>query len=506
MTSMRRIDEPTNRRINEAARCAVVLLAFATGCATPESAQRELAEARRDAAAKGGSPVVSAAIVTNAAPDLAQTRASAQSLVRLDGPLSLADAISVGLANNLSLHAARLRRAEADGAYDEALGEALPGLSATAGWTADLVDRSRDIQPDRMSAGLSLTQPIYRAGVIGKGIEYARYYRESVDLAIRDAEQATVFQIASLYLNVLYEQRMVEVYEGALGTAERLKSTTESRRRAGSASQYEVLRAEVERTSANAALISERNRLRTARVTLLKTLGVDQASQVELSDDLVYVAEAFDADAMVAQAMECRPDLAQAEANVRMADLELGIVRGRYGLSIDAFASATYATPNPNDATDDGWDFDAAAGLSASLPLYDGTTRRGRIAQARSRLLQAEAALRSAEEDARVAVITAVLDVADSDELYLSQRTNLATAEEAKRMIESGYRQGRNTQVEVLDAQSALTQAQGAYYSAVRAHSLAGLGVRRATGTLAPADASRYVAAAQKQDSQNEGE
>ena len=494
MNCIRRSDEATKRRTDEAMHRVVLLLALATGCAGPESARQELVDARTRAAEVGGSPVVSAVAVTNTAPGLSQTRASSASLLRLDGPLSLADAIEVGLANNLSLFSARLRRAEADGAYDEALGEALPALNATAGWTADLVDRSRDVQPDRMSAGLALTQPIYRSGVVGKGIEYARYYRESVELAIRDAEQATVFQIASLYLNVLYEQRMVEVYEGALGTAERLKATTESRYRAGTASQYELLRAEVERTSANAALISERNRLRTARVTLLKALGVDQASQVELSDDLVYVAEAFDADAMVARALECRPDLAQAEANVRMAELQLGIVRGRYGVSVDAFASATYATPNPNDGSDDGWDFDASAGLTATLPLYDGTTRRGRFAQARSQLAQAEAARRSAEEDARVTVITAILDLDDADELYLSQRTNLATAEEAKRMIESGYRQGRNTQVEVLDAQSALTQAQGAYYSAIRAHSLAGLGVRRAVGTLVPDDAARIVA------------
>lgn len=481
----------------------VLLLALAAGCAAP-SAHDEIAAARRWAAEFGGSGGIGrfhCVAPPKTDPNLLRCTPEGSSLsLRLEGPLSLADAIDVGLENNLSLFAARLRRAEADGAYDEALGEALPALNATADWTADLVDRSRDIQPDRMGAGLSLTQPIYRSGVVGKGIEYARYYRESIDLAIRDAEQAVVFQIASLYLNVLYEQRMVEVYEGALGTAERLKSTTESRRRAGTASQYELLRAEVERTSANAALISERNRLRTARVTLLKTLGVDQASQVELTDDLVYVSEAFDADAMVAQALEFRPDLAQAEANVRMADLMLGIAHGRYGISVDAFASATYATPNPNDPTDDGWDFDAAAGLRASLPLYDGTTRRGRIAQAQSKLDQAFVALHSAEEDARVAVITAVLDLDDADELYLSQRTNLATAEEAKRMIESGYRQGRNTQVEVLDAQSALTQAQGAYYSAIRAHSLAGLGVRRATGTLTPADAARYVAAAQAEN------
>ena len=72
----------------------------------------------------------------------------------------------------------------------------------------------------------------------------------------------------------------------------------------------------------------------------------------------------------------------------------------------------------------------------------------------------------------------------------------LAVGEEAKRMLESGYRQGRNTQVEVLDAQSALTSAMGTYYSAIRAHSLAGLGVRRSVGELTPDGAAAYAAAA----------
>lgn len=471
---------------------AAGLLALAPGCAT-EPVAKPLAAARRCASETGGSPVASATIVPETASALGQSRATETSLVRLDGPLSLADALRVGLSNSLSLHATRLRRAEADGAYDEALGEALPALQATASWTSDLTERSQDVQPDRKSVGLTLTQPVYRSGVVSKGVEYARYYRESVELAIRDAEQAAVFQIATLYLDALYGRRMVEVYEGALGTAERLKATTESRLRAGTASRYELLRAEVERASANAALISARNRLRTTRIAFLKALGVDQASRVELVDELAYHAEVFDAEAAVARALAERPDLAQAEANVRMAALQLGIERGRYGLSVDAFASAMYASADPNNASDDGWGFDASAGLSAALPLYDGTTRRGKIARARARLDEARAALRSAEEDARAAVIAAVLDLSDADELYLSQSANLATAAEALRMIESGYRQGRNTQVEVLDAQSALTEAQGAYYSAIRAHGVAALAVRRAVGTLSPDDATICV-------------
>lgn len=467
-------------------------LVLAAGCVAPGAHEQTIAESRAEAAKAGGSPLAFGA-VTPAAPELQQSQPSATSLVRLEGPLSLADALTIGLTNNLSLFQARLARAQADGAYDEALGAALPALQLTAQHTSDLVERDSSVQPDRTGFGLMLKQPIYRSGAIGRGIEFAKYYRESVDLAIRDAEQAVLYAIASGYLNVLYEQKMVEVYEESVGTAERLKSTTESRHRAGVASQYEMLRADVEVTSANANLIRERNTLRTARITLLKLLGVDQNSDITLSDDLAYVAEAFDSEAMIARAFEFRPDLAQAEANVRMARLQYGIVQSQYGVTIDGFVKGGYETPNPNDMTDDGWDFDASVGATAAFTLYDGTARRGKYAQARAKIAEAEAALRSAEEDARVAVITAVLDVTGTEELYLSQQKVIETATEAKRMIESGYKQGRNTQVEVLDAQSALTSAMGNYYSAIRAHSLAGLTVRRNVGDLKASDITPYV-------------
>ncbi len=477
---------------------ALPLLLLAASCATTPPASETLASARRDAALAGGSPLVTgggpvASVAT------AQHQEDPTRLVRLEGPLDLAGAVEIGLTNNLTLLSQKLKREQALGAVDEAYGAAYPGIAATGSLASDLVDRDQDVQPDRMSVGLALTQPLYRSGVVSKGVEYAKYYSAFTDLAIQNTEQEIVYQIASQYLTVLLEQHLVTVYEESLGTAERLLETTRNRRAAGSASQYEQLRAEVEVSTANASLIGERNRLNTAWITLFQLLGVDQSSSVSLTDDLAYVARSFSSDEAIAAALEHRPDLAQAEANVRMAELELEITKGQYGPTVDAFVKGEYATANPNDPTDDDWGFDASAGLSANYSLYDGTTKRGKIRQARSKLAQAEAALREAEENARVAVIAAVLSVKDADELFLSQQKNIETSREATRMVESGFKQGRNTQVEVLDAQSALTKAMGTYYSAIRSHSLACLGVRKAVGELSLADVAGLTAPAAKE-------
>jgi outer membrane protein len=58
-------------------------------------------------------------------------------------------------------------------------------------------------------------------------------------------------------------------------------------------------------------------------------------------------------------------------------------------------------------------------------------------------------------------------------------------AEEGLRLAEVGYQQGINTQVELIDAQTALTTARVNYYQAIYSHVVAKLALQRAMGTIA---------------------
>jgi hypothetical protein len=55
---------------------------------------------------------------------------------------------------------------------------------------------------------------------------------------------------------------------------------------------------------------------------------------------------------------------------------------------------------------------------------------------------------------------------------------------EGQRLADFGYQQGINTQVEVIDAQSALTTARVNYLRAIYQHVVAKLAVDRAMGTI----------------------
>ena len=463
---------PFPRAATQAAISLAIVGALA-GCASQggdvvDSLMRErarLAETRHQArAADAGAP----------------TAADADALPVLSGALSLADSITLALANNRSLKTTYLTRVEAEGLVTEAYAGALPQVGANASAATTL---PREGDAEVYSLGVEVSQALWRSGAVAAGVRYARLYAASTDFTIREKVQATVAEVAAKYLDVLLEQHLVQVFEEATAVSDRVLQTAKSRRAQGVVSDYEVLRAEVEVANTRAELINERNALQRAVVSLFQALGVSQGSQVEFSGDLAFAPEAHDLEAASARAFALRPDLARGLAALRMAEENISIVASAYGPSADLFASGDYS-----NRIDDEWDDEWTAGARATLKLFDGFERRGRLQAARSKRDQAAETLRDLEDRAHVEVVNALLQLKYADELYQSQIKNIDLAREALRIIEAGSSRGRNTQVEVLDARAALTKSTGMYYKAVHAHGMARLGILRATGALKPGE------------------
>jgi outer membrane protein TolC len=88
------------------------------------------------------------------------------------------------------------------------------------------------------------------------------------------------------------------------------------------------------------------------------------------------------------------------------------------------------------------------------------------------------------EEKALFEITKSILSVQDAAEFVESQQLNLTRAQEGLRLAEVGYREGTQTQVEMIDAQAALTQARVFYYQAIYSHIIAKLDLQKAMGVL----------------------
>jgi outer membrane protein TolC len=195
----------------------------------------------------------------------------------------------------------------------------------------------------------------------------------------------------------------------------------------------------------------------------------------------------------VAAAYRNRPDLFGRELDIKQQKELLTIAQSTYYPMVSAYYKDYWTKPNSHDPMQLGWDSGWNYGLTASLSLFDGFAREGGVISQKARLKQSQIDLVDTEETALFELTKATLSIEDAAEFVDSQKLNLSRAEEGLRLVETGYRQGTNTQVEVVDAQTALTTAKANYYQAIYSHLVAKLDLNKAMGTLARLEPSKMT-------------
>ena len=91
-----------------------------------------------------------------------------------------------------------------------------------------------------------------------------------------------------------------------------------------------------------------------------------------------------------------------------------------------------------------------------------------------------------AQERAILEIHQSIVSIRDAEEFVQSQKLNLDAATEGLRLAEVGFKEGVNTEVDVIAARSAKTRTQGLYHQAMYDHMIARLELQRAMGILGP--------------------
>lgn len=413
----------------------------------------------------------------------------------LEGPLGLENVVRLTLAHNTRIEAVLLERERARGRAMSAYSEALPRVDLGANYTrrdkvttVDLGVESFQIgDRDNYSTRVDITQPLFKGGSIYIAQRAARIFSYLSDEKVRQRVEQSLFEATTAYFDARLAERLIAVQEAALESAQQHLDDVRSRRRHGTATEYDVLRARVDVSNIRADLIEQRNTRDQAMTRLLRVMGVSQRSTVELSTDMQYLRVSPDFVESVKEAFANRPDIYRAELNVDLQNESLKEAHSRYFPRLEAYFWNLWAKPDPHEASRIAWGDQWQAGVRMNWPLFDGLAREGRIIQEKALLRQNVILLSDAEEQAIQEIRDAILELQNARELVESQRLNLQRADRALQLVQSGYREGVNAEVEVLDARTALTRARGLYYQALHRHTVARIQLQRAKGILGPA-------------------
>lgn len=378
--------------------------------------------------------------------------------------LTLNEAITIAAEKNRDLEKAREYINWAKGKYVEERAAALPQLTIT-GLAAYDKDESMKlyspIMAERMRklfGDVGFTQPLFTWGQASAAIRAADEGFESAREQVRFYSQAARRDATAAFYDVLLSRELNNL---ALENEKQKKRHLDEARRkydAGTATDYDVLAAEVALRNARPEVIQTENQIRTRRERLRHVLALKE--EVDASgtlDALLLPRPAY--EEVIEQARNHRPELADLRHRLKMSAELIKVANAGDKPRLDAKGGFGWRGMEVTDYKAEGPT--SSIGIQFSFPFFDGMRTRGRVAQAKSeyRRLQIEEA-RQADAVALEAR-DALNAVCEAEEIVRSTSGTATLAERLLSMSEQGYILGVKIRLEVDDAVLNLLQAKG---------------------------------------------
>jgi len=404
--------------------------------------------------------------------------ASAQSLSRAE---AVAEALGVNPTVKLSLEQVALL----EGRIVEARADALPDFT----WNT-LVSRYRDpsllnspgfdqfppefrdalapIPANAVSTSADVRQTLF-SFKLGKALEAAKVARGGGEHDVQRARQMTALDAIRAYNTLLFAIEQLRVIQTNVQSKQTHVDYARNRRAAGVATELEVLRAEVDLENARAESLRAENEVAAARAMLNTVMLRPTITPVQPTDTLTVVPFAVDFEAAVKEALDARPELRLLRTQEHVRSLLIDVAAADSKPRFDFNGSYGFAVRRPKNLFD--FDFTSwRAAVNVTVPLFDGWRTAGRVAQARAERNTVTQQIAALENQVRLDVQSAFDTLALADRTIQAAELNVAQARRASEMTEANYKLGAATQLDVVDAQQSLRQAENIRNQALYTH------------------------------------
>ncbi|MBI4455846.1 MAG: TolC family protein [Acidobacteria bacterium] len=409
-------------------------------------------------------------------------------------PLSFQDAVSRALRSNLTALLAGERKVEARGRETEARANLLPNLSGSA-YQANVTRNlaafgfrpgffpgfSTFVGPfSNFDARLQLVQSILDLDALWE-LQAGRADVRIAGLREQLARRQVTTMAALAYLEALRAERGVDAARANVEMARSLLTLAQDQRNAGIATGVDVSRAETRLAEEQVRLTQAQTASQRARLQLLRGTGLPLGGALVLTDSLQFTVETLPSvQAAMVAADHNRIELRIAEEQVRLHRYELRAAQAERLPSLEFVGDYGPSGINVNEAALP----TRSVAVRLNVPIFDGGTTRGRIVAAGSRRRQAELELddlrAQVEEEVRLALQTlgtTAEQVRAADQAWVLAQREL-------QMARDRFAAGVTSNIEVMNAQTALASARDAQTGALAQYNTARINLAAVLGSV----------------------
>lgn len=330
--------------------------------------------------------------------------------------------------------------------------------AATYNRAASLMGGANSIT-NAFSNGISVNIPLYTGGLVEGKIDVAKLGKTNAQEEILRVEQATKYSAIQGYYALLAYQELQGVYHEAVDNLQGHLDNVQAQYNVGTKAKVDVLSSDVSLANAKTTAITADNNVAVAESNLNNILGLPLETKLNLADhQLPFDTYNISLQEATDYAMKYRPEVLQAAIAVQEAERNIDIA--------DAGNKPTVAITGGNDWADNTFpgidankrSWKVAAGVTYNF--YDGGATKAKVNQAKQDLLVARETEQKTREAVQLEVKQAYLNIRSAAQKVEETQTVVDQARENYRIQNIRYQAGVGINLDVLDAQLSLNEAQ----------------------------------------------
>jgi len=305
-------------------------------------------------------------------------------------------------------------------------------------------------------ATVSAYENIYDFDKTSRKVEVEKSNRELAEKNVALVRQRLTLLTSVSFYTEIYLQEAIRIKEAQISTLKQHLDFVTRMEQTGSATHYEILSTQVRLINAENQKVDLEASRQTQQATLNSLLGLPVRTVIKVQGNFVYTQPGMNPDSLIPYALDHRYEMVMVHLHEKHAQLELRSTKAMNYPSLGAFVDGGFKNgyfPDLNKFTPN-----FAAGVGLKVPIFDATRRRSSMRIAASQISMARSDLEQTTRDISTEVyqnetnMLASLKKIDQGNLQVNQ------AREALELAAISYKTGAITNLDLLDAETALEE------------------------------------------------
>ena len=385
--------------------------------------------------------------------------------------ISLDEAVKLALTNNPSGKIAVFDFEAAKGALTAARSYRWFTISAShkdaRTWSGEAANTAAGRDPnyvaEQYTNSATLNWTLWSGNKVESQVSQAKLDLDSKQWGIAKSRQQLKYDATDAYFKFMAARDNVKLNQESVERLERYLQDVRLQFEVGVVAKVDVLRSEVELAKAKQSLIEAQNTYDLAMANLNNIIGFPLTTELNVKGDLSYARYEKELAFCVDAALRQRPEISQYTDAAKSAQEAITIAKSGYLPTVSAVYNAGWYDSKFAGGNNYNW----SVYLLTNWTLFDSGLTAGKVKQAVEGYKKAQEQLKQTVDSVQLDVRQTYLSLKSAEQSIATSSSAVGLAEEDYKIKVIRYQAGVGTNLDVLDAQVALTTAKNNFLKAM---------------------------------------